>query len=278
MTSQGCCPVLVEGLPTGNQTVPAGGNSTFSGIPANTQVTLTAQTDGNCTFLNWSVDDIPSSLENPRTITMDSDYEVTATCSSTPTPTPTPSGYTLTVTSQGCCPILVRNLPGGDRTVLAGGNITFTGIAPGTLARITAQPGAGCKLDHWMIDGVQKPADLTMYLTINSDRTAIAVCVVFTPVTLTVNYGSCPTYYCPIIVSYDGGGGTVQPGTTIPFTGIVPGTLVTLSLQEGNCDGSPYYWRLDGGQQQTIGYPWNIQVTMNTTHTVEVLCGQYLEG
>jgi hypothetical protein len=126
-----------------------------------------------------------------------------------------------------------------------------------------------------MIDGIQKPGDQTAYLTVNRDRAVIAVCVFFTPVTLTVNYSSCDVYYCPIIVSYSGGGGTVSPGTTIQFTGIVPGTPVALSLQEGNCDGSPYYWVLDGGQQQTIGYPWNIQVTMNVNHTVGVVCGVY---
>jgi hypothetical protein len=177
----------------------------------------------------------------------------------------------------------VRDLPGGDQTVPAGGNITFTGITSGTLARITAQSGGLCKLDHWMIDGVRNPSnpnvtpDQTIYLTMNSDRAVIAVCVNVPPVTLTVTYNaSCPGYYCPIIVSYSGGGGTVSPGDPpTEFTSIVPGTTVTLSLQEGNCDGSPYYWMLDGGQQQTIGYPWNIQVTMNTNHTVEVLCGGY---
>ena len=271
VTSQGCCPVLVEGLPTGNQTVPAGGNSTFSGIPANTQVTLTAQTDGNCTFLNWSVDDIPSSLENPRTITMDSDYEVTATCSSTPTPTPTPSGYTLTVTSQGCCPILVRNLPGGDRTVLAGGNITFTGIPSGTTARITAQPGAGCKLDHWMIDGVQKPADLTMYLTINSDRTAIAVCVVPPPVTLTVI-----TDCCNIIVSGLPGGDVVAPagvgGTfaTSTFTNIPANTMVTLSPQTGQGCYGVESWCIYENCYPANGSP--LVLTMDANYTVTAWC------
>ena len=188
MTSQGCCPVLVEGLPTGNQTVPAGGNSTFSGIPANIQVTLTAQTDGNCIFEYWWVDDGPSSLENPQTITMNSDHTAEVWCSPeatptptptlTPTPTPTPSGYSLTVTSQGCCPIEVKGLPGGDQKVLAGGSSTFTGIPYNTLVTITAQSEIEmCYLQYWIIDGVQRQnLGQAISLYIRGDRTVIAVC------------------------------------------------------------------------------------------------------
>jgi len=178
----------------------------------------------------------------------------------------------------------VRGLPGGDQTVLAGGNMTFTGIPSGTLARVTAQPGVGCKLDYWMIDGVRDPSnpnvtpDLTKYLTINSDRTVVAVCVVFTPVTLTVTYNEfCPLYYCPIMVSYSGGGGTISPGDPpTEFTGIVPGTVVTLSIQSGDCDGSPYNWNLDGVPQGYIPEVW--QITMGANHTVEAMCGEFLEG
>jgi hypothetical protein len=101
-----------------------------------------------------------------------------------------------------------------------------------------------------------------------------------TPTTLTITYdGSCPAYYCPIIVSYDGGGGTVSPGDPpTEFTGIVPGTLVTLSINWDSCDGSPYSWTLDGVPQGYIPEVW--QITMNANHTVEAMCGgqYYVEG
>jgi hypothetical protein len=170
----------------------------------------------------------------------------------------------------------VRNLPGGDRTVLAGGNMTFTGIAPGTLATITAQPSGLCKLDHWMIDGVRNPSNpnvtpaQTIYLTINRDRAVIAVCANVPPVTLTVTTDS---FCCPIIVSYSGGGGTVSPGIPRTFTGIVPGTLVTLSWQSGQ-ECWFYDWTIDGVVQPYPEMGW--QITMNINHTVGVVCGQYL--
>ena len=265
MTSQGCCPVLVEGLPAGNQTVPAGGNSTFSGIPANTQVTLTAQTDGNCTFEYWWVDEGPSTEENPYTLTMNSDHTAEAWCSSaaTPTPTPTPSGYTLTVTSQGCCSVLVSGLPGGDQPVPVGGSMTFTGITYNTLVHFTAQPVGDCKFDYWVIDGVPNH-DLgqTIPLYIRRDRTMVAVCVVPPPVTLTVT--SYDTYLCPIIVSgLLGGDGIVNGGATIEFTGIPANTVVTLSQQTGYC-GPVYSWWIDG-----VDYPqWGQSLVMDVNHTV----------
>jgi uncharacterized protein YfaP (DUF2135 family) len=281
VVSQGCCPILVEGLPAGNQTVSAGGNSTFSGIPANTQVTLTAQNSGNCSFDYWMVDGWPWSLVDQQiTLTIDSAHTAEAWCSpsatptptptpmptptTTPTPTPTPSGYTLTVTSQGCCPVLVKGLPGGDQTVPAGGNITFMGVSPGTLATIKAQPGVGCQLDHWMVDGVQKPADQTIYLTVNSNRTVIAVCVVLPPVTLTVTSEGC----CSIMVSgLSGGNAMVPAGGTVTFTNVPANTLVTLLPQTGQeCYFS--YWTLD--EQVYEGLP--IEFTMDANHTVTVCC------
>ena len=90
VTSQGCCPILVEGLPCGNMTVPAGDTSAFY-APENTQITLTAQTGEGCSFDHWLVDEGNYTEENPITVTMDFDHAATAACSSTPTPTPTPT-------------------------------------------------------------------------------------------------------------------------------------------------------------------------------------------
>jgi hypothetical protein len=156
--------------------------------------------------------------------------------------------------------------------VPAGGNITFTGIAPGTLARVTAQPITGCKLDHWMIDGVQKPnpQDQTIYVTINSDRTVVAVCVVLPPVTLTVI-----TDCCNIIVSGLPGGDVVAPagvgGTfaTSTFTNIPANTMVTLSPQTGQgCYGVESWW-LDDNFYQEMG---SLELPMDVNHTVQAWC------
>jgi len=155
--------------------------------------------------------------------------------------------------------------------VLAGGNITFTGIPSGTTARVTAQPGVGCKLDHWMIDGVQKPADLTMYLTINSDRTAIAVCVVPPPVTLTVI-----TDCCNIIVSGLPGGDVVAPagvgGTfaTSTFTNIPANTMVTLSPQTGQGCYGVESWCIYENCYPANGSP--LVLTMDANYTVTAWC------
>jgi hypothetical protein len=164
-------------------------------------------------------------------------------------------------------------LPEGEKIFPAGGNITFTGIAPGTQVTVTAQTGGLCKLDHWMIDGVRNPSNpnltpaQTIYMTINSDRTVIAVCETLTTVTLTVT--SYDFYLCPIIVSYDGGGGEVSPEATIEFPDIPVNTVVTLSEQTGDC-GPVYSWWLDGEFYQEMG---SLVVTMDISHTVTAYGG-----
>jgi PKD repeat protein len=147
--------------------VSGGGNSTFSGIPANTQVTLTAQTDGNCTFEYWWVDDGNQTEENPYTLTMNSDHMVEAWCSLV---------YTLTVTSQGCCPVLVEGLPTGNQTVPAGGNSTFPAIPANTQVTLTAQTNGNCTFDYWRVDDGNQTEENPYTLTVNSDRTAEAWC------------------------------------------------------------------------------------------------------
>jgi hypothetical protein len=148
--------------------------------------------------------------------------------------------------------------------------MTFTGIPSGTLARITAQPGAGCKLDHWMIDGVQNPTqDQTIYVTINNDRAVIAVCVNVPPVTLTViSEGSDSPLGCPITVSgLTGGSQTVPAGGTRTFTTNV-NSQVTLLPQTGEmCYLTG--WDLDGVPQYSEG---PIAFPMDTNHTVTVYC------
>ena len=167
VVSQGCCPILVEGLPTGNQTVPAGGNSTFSEIPANTQVTLTAQTGESCSLDHWQVDGGNSTGENPLTVTMNSDHEATATCGPT---------YTLTVYSQGCCPILVSGLAVGNQTVPAGGNSTFSEIPANTQVTLSVDSGQQCYVESWWLDDNFYQEGGSLGVTMDVDHTVTAYC------------------------------------------------------------------------------------------------------
>ena len=182
--------------------------------------------------------------------------------------------------SQGCCPIAVRGLPGGDRTVPAGGNSTFSGIPNGTLVTLAAQAdGETCYVYYWMIDGIRKPskpsipADRTMYLTMSKSRTATAFCGAPPPTTLTVtSSGAC----CPIIVSGLTGGGTqtVPAGGTRTYTTNI-NTQVTLSWQSGQ-ECWLYDWTLNGVSQ---GYPpgvWNPVIPMDINYTVVTICSESL--
>jgi uncharacterized protein YfaP (DUF2135 family) len=68
----------------------------------------------------------------------------------TPTPTPTPT-FSLTVYSEGCCPIEVT-WDGGNETVNAGGNQTFV-IPQGITVTLDAQAdGITCYFYYWLID------------------------------------------------------------------------------------------------------------------------------
>jgi hypothetical protein len=90
VTSNGCCPIQVEGLPCGDQTVPAGNTTAFYGIPENTEITLTAQTgDGECNFDHWVLDDVVPDSGNILDFLMDSDHTADCVCLS-PTPTLVP--------------------------------------------------------------------------------------------------------------------------------------------------------------------------------------------
>jgi len=269
VASQGCCPILVEGLSVGNRTVSAGGNSTFSGISANTQVTLTAQTGESCSLDYWQVDGGNSTGENPITVTMASDHEAIAACSSTPiptptpTPTPTPSVYTLTVVSQGCCPILVEGLPAGNQTVPAGGNSTFSGISANTQVTLTAQTGENCSLDHWQVDGGNSTGENPLTLTMNSDYEATAACVHLH--TLTVYSDGC----CPIQVTWFGGNYTIPAGGNQTF--VVPqGTVVTAdALDGGGCATTGWYLDLEPTSR-----PDPLTITMDADHQAWAYCGQ----
>jgi hypothetical protein len=165
VTSNGCCPITVE-LPEGNQTVDPGNTTPFYGLPENTQVTLTAQAGVSCQFGNWTVDDQQPDTNQTIVVTMDSDHIATATC--------TPL-YTLTVTSNGCCDVLVE-LPDGNQTVPAGNTTPFYSIPENTEIRLSAQTGEGCSFDYWLIDDVEADSGSAIVVTMDQNHTATVVC------------------------------------------------------------------------------------------------------
>jgi uncharacterized protein YfaP (DUF2135 family) len=259
VTSQGCCPVLVEDLPGGNQTVPAGDSNAFYHIPENTEITLTAQTGDSCRFDYWTVDDQLPNTNQTIVVTMDSDQYVTAVC--------TPL-YTLTVTSEGCCPILVSNLPQGNQTVPAGGNSTFSGIPQDTEITLEAVDEGNCTFDYWEIHSFEVTGDnlKITQVTMNDNHTAICWSHVPTTYTLSVTSSGC----CPIDVTGLPGNPTIPAGGNATFTGIPQGTEVTLYAQGGDfC--SFDYWVIDAGNQ-TEENP--ITLTMNQNHAATVVCSE----
>jgi Zn-dependent metalloprotease len=126
---------------------PAGGT-----YPEGTVVTLTAVPDAGWRFDSWSGD--LSGTQNPTTITMNSDKNVTATF------VPAPQ-YTLTVNTVG---------QGSVTLDPAGGT-----YPEGTVVTLTAVPDAAWHFDYWSGDlsGSQNPTTITM----DADKTVNATFV-----------------------------------------------------------------------------------------------------
>jgi hypothetical protein len=159
--SDGCCPIEVS-YGTFVGTVGAGASTNFT-IPCNTNVTLTAADSSCCVFDNWTGDVPPGTpnTTNPIIILMNGDKSVTAHC--------TPLGpYSLTVTSDGCCPIDVSYGSVID-TVPAGGSTTYEDIPCGTDVTLTADDSdADCQFDNWT-GNVPGSTNYTNPITIHID-------------------------------------------------------------------------------------------------------------
>ncbi len=266
VSSNGCCPILVEGLPGGSQTVSAGNSSTFHDIPENTNVTLTAQPGGSCQFVNWVVDG-QTNTNLTIVITMDSYHSVTAVC--------TPL-HTLTVTSEGCCSIIVSwtGIPGGNQTVPAGGNRTFSSIPQGTEVTLEAVTEGNCVFDRWDIHSDEVTGDTKItWVTMNDDHTAICHSHVYVP---TYNLLVGPQYG-HIVVSWPGipGGSQECVENEIYSFDIPVGTIVTLETEP---EGGYYfyywllYWTLDDYVNVEIVNGNPVNLTMDRSYTVMDVC------
>jgi len=157
--SDGCCPSWYDGsapvqytlsTTASNGTInPSGGD-----YNANSSVTLTAEGNTGYRFTNWSGD--ASGSNNPLTITMDSDKNITASFEVVPT-------YQVNITSNN-----------GTVTPSSG---TYT---EGQVIELNAEPSLGYEFSGWSgdISGNDNPTSVTVNSNLN----------------ITANYSVVPTY------------------------------------------------------------------------------------
>ena len=255
VVSDGCCPIIVDGLPGGQQTVGAGQTDAFGGIVCGTVVTITADdSDACCEFQTW-VGDVANSQSASTTVTVDNNKTVTADCD-------VPGPYTLTVVSEGCCPITVGNLPGDDVIVQPGGSEVIAGIPCGTEVTLVADDSdVCCQFQNWTGD-VASAGSASTTVTVDGSKTVTANCAPPGPYTLTVNSSGC----CPITVgNLPGDDVTVQPGGSEAIAGIPCGTVVTLVADDSDVCCEFDYWTGDvantGSASTTVTVDSNKTVT-----------------
>ena len=162
-TESGPCTLTVSIVPEGTGTISLDPTQPEEGYACGTDVDLTATPSEGYTFSHWS--GALSGSANPATIYMDSDKEVTANFSEI--------SYTLTVSSDGCCPITVEY---GETSgeVASGGSEEFT-ITCGADVTLEAANGECCDFGEWKVDGISVE-DNPIIVTMNSNHTAVAYC------------------------------------------------------------------------------------------------------
>jgi hypothetical protein len=146
-----------------------------------------------------------------------------------------PQEYSLTVNSDGCCPITVGSLG----SVAAGGSHTFTNITSGTNVTLTADDSDPCCVfDYW--SGNASGTNPTIQVTMSGNKTVTGTC--HSPTyNLTVESDGC----CPITVEWDTSP-EVEAGGTETFTNIPCGTNVTLTANNSTCCAFDS-WEVTGG-------------------------------
>ena len=156
VVSDGCCPIDVSGDATG--TVPAGGSEDFIVVCGSVVTVAADDSDVSCVFDSWS-----DAGAQTHDITVNADETVTATC--------TVPNRTLTVVSDGCCPIDVSGDATG--TVPAGGSEDFIVVCGSVVTVAADDSDVSCVFDSWSDAGAQ-----THDITVNADETVTATCTV----------------------------------------------------------------------------------------------------
>ena len=225
--SDGCCPIEVS-YNNSTANVSAGTSDNFT-VACCTNVTLTAYDIAPCCeFDNWT-GDVPggTNTTTPITFHIDSSKNVTAHCS-------TLGPYTLTVISDGCCPITV----GALGTVAAGESETFHDIPCCTNVTLTADDSdVYCDFVNWTGDvpgGTNTPNPITIH--IDDDKSVTGHCE---PIALPAAIGSIGD-----TVFYDNNGNGVQD----PGEPGIAGVKVELYKDDGNGLFNP-----TGGTDDLIG-------------------------
>ena len=238
VTSTGCCDIQVGSLGT----VSAGTSNTFT-VPCGTDVTLTADdSDVCCDFDNWTGD--ATGTDNPVTIHIDGNKSVTGHCTGT-------GPFSLTVTSDGCCPIDVSGAATG--TVPAGESRDYT-VSCGSVINVSADDsGACCVFDSWSDNGAQAHD-----ITVTADQTVTATCSPTGSVTLTVTSDGC----CPIDVS-GAATGTVPAGESRDYT-VSCGSVINVSADDSGACCVFDSWSDNGAQAHDI--------TVTADQTVTATC------
>ena len=117
-----------------------------------TVVELTAQPDPGWLFSHWSGDDIDGSTDNPETITMDSDKEVTAHFTAIP--------YTLTTAVDG------------NGSVIK--NPDQPSYIYGTIVELTAEPDTDWSFCYWSGDDIDGSTTNPEMIIMNGDKAVTA--------------------------------------------------------------------------------------------------------
>ncbi len=159
--------------------------------------------------------------------------------------------YTLTVTSDNCCPVQVGSLG----TVPVHTTQQFS-VAGGSQVQLQAlADNCCCQFSSWTINGAAQQGN-PYTVTISGNTTAVAHCTALGPYILTVTANA----FCSVNA---GALGTVAAGQTCNFT--VPcGTEVQLQATAGqSCSLPSSVWTLDGVAQ--TGNPITFTMCSNRT-------------
>ena len=121
-----------------------------------TVVNVTAIPGSGYNFDHWKLDGADVGDANPYSVTMDDNHTLHAVFTEAPPPT-----YNLTITSTS-----------GGTTNPSPGSYTYD---EGTVVDVRAIPDSGYVFDHWVRDGSEAGAEITISVTVDADHTLHAV-------------------------------------------------------------------------------------------------------
>lgn len=193
--------------------LPTVGPHTFN---VNTIVQCVATPSAGSEFVNWIIDGVNDTAQNPMYVLMTANHTIQAVFK-----TPPPIIRTLTVFPPN----------GQGTTIPPTGNSNYN---DGTQVRVSASPASGWKFDHWIFDGNNNDINPLM-ITMNKDHTVLATFTQLPPptpsLTLSCNRGA-------LSFILDG------ISKTMPFSEIMnTGTHIIIVPQIATIDGKKYQFQ-----------------------------------